>query len=341
MTHPSLAGNGRSATRAAPLVATLAAVIAAAAAVWSAVRLDGVERRLERATDQLAELTEVAKLLRLEGASEGRGIAAIIEQIDFWAPQLAAAATPPAATGRIRSTLDDSLDAVGALGESAWQPLITELETPGVRDDEARKWLLRAALRANPQQAEALLAGVLRGTRLAPSARLRFFAADELLERNRAFAGEVLAQILSIESAKGVTRDVPPEFAPEYERVIGTNQFPEFFNLIERFVRSRHPDVAAVLQMILGRPEHDLITLQTCVRELGKLGARDALPRIRELYSKPPRGMTSPLFATTCLQAIADLEGAAACDWFREQLSVVDVPVISTKLQDLVKQHCH
>src|SRR5690606_12832571 len=118
MTDPSPARRGPSACRAATLAATLAALLVAASAVWTGVRLGRVEARLADASGRLDELTEVTKLLRLEGASEGRGVAAIIEQIGFWASQLAAASTPPAATERIGAALEDCLDAVGALGES-------------------------------------------------------------------------------------------------------------------------------------------------------------------------------------------------------------------------------
>lgn len=326
--------------RAAVLAATAAAVIAAAAAVWLTWKLAAVERELARVAAQAEHIDARTALIRLEGKSAGRGIGAIIEQIDFWAPQLATSATPHPAAVKIEEALDECLEAVDALGEEAWPRLLAALESPTARDDETRKWLLRAAVRARPGEGKALLASVMRGTRLAPTSRLRFFATDELLAMDKPFAGEVLAQILEVESVRGVTRQVPPGLAPEYERAIGTNAIADFWNFIPRLVQSGHPDTENILRMILGRPEHDRMTYQECIQQLGHLGSRAAVPRIKELYAAPPRNEFNPIFLSICVQAIADIEGSRACDWFREQLRTTSIPMVVTRLQDVLKQHC-
>jgi hypothetical protein len=326
--------------RAPVIAATAAALIAGLGAWWTASRIAGLEARIVGLVEDVVALQRTARLIRIEGQSQGRGIGAVIEQIEFWAPQLSTSATSHPAAVRIEASLGECLDAIGALGEDAFGPLLAALESPAPRDDETRKWLLRGLLRASSGDGRGLLAAVLRGTRLAPTPRLRFFAADELLRLDKDFAGEVLAQILQVESSQGISRQVPPALAPEYERVIGTNAFPEFFNLIERFVQSGHPQTAQVLQMILGRQEHDRMTYQECIRALGRLGARDALPRIKELYSRPPHGEFNPLFLNVCLQAIAEIEGPGACEFLRAELRRVDIPVVSTKLQELLKDHC-
>ncbi len=327
-------------SRLVPALACVGALVAAAASSWNLAETRRIGVELARTQEELAGLARTARLIRLEGQSEGRGIGAVLEQIRFWAPQLATSSTPHPAAMRIEQSLWDAVDVIEALGSGAFGSVVAALESPESQDDETRKWMLRAALRADPAQAKALVASVVRGTRLNPSPRLRFLAADELLGIDNAFAGDVLSQVLQVESAQGVTRTAPPGLAPEYERVIGTNAFPEFFNFIERFVRSKHGDVPTVLQMILGRTEHDRMTYQECIRWLGELGVRDALPRIKELYATPPRGEFNPLFLNACLQAIADIDGTGACAFFREELRRVDIPVVSTKLQDLLKQHC-
>lgn len=327
-------------SRLVPALACVGALAAAAASSWNLAETRRLGGELANARLELEQLARTARLIRLEGKSEGRGIGAILEQIRFWAPQLATSATPHPAAIRIEESLWDAVDVVEAIGPGAFGAIVAALESPDSQDDETRKWMLRAALRTDPAQAKALTASVVRGTRLNPSSRLRFLAADELLGLDNAFAGDVLSQVLQIESAQGVTRTVPPGLAPEYERVIGTNAFPDFFNFIERFVRSKHKDVPTVLQMILGRTEHDRMTYQECIRWLGELRVRDALPRIKELYTTPPRGEFNPLFLNVCLQAIADIDGPGACAFFREELRRVDIPVVSTKLQDLLKQHC-
>ncbi|MDA0375485.1 MAG: hypothetical protein O2865_17000 [Planctomycetota bacterium] len=328
------------ASRLLPALACVGALVAAAASTWNLAEARRIGAEIAGTKAELETLSRTVRLIRIEGSSEGRGIGAILEQIRFWAPQLATSSTPHPAAIKIEENLWEAVDVIEALGASAFGPILAALESPEAQGDETRKWMLRAALRADPAKAKALVASVVRGTRLAPSPRLRFLAADELLGLDQEFAGDVLSQVLQIESAQGVTRTAPPGLAPEYERVIGTNAFPDFFNFIERFVRSKHEDVPAVLQMILGRSEHDRMTYQECVRWLGELRVRDALPRIKDLYATPPRGEFNPLFLNVCLQAIADIDGPGACAFFREELRRVDVPVVSTKLQDLLKQHC-
>lgn len=331
---PSAPASGRAAT----LGAWTAAAVAAAAAIWLGIRLDRVESALARIEPELQDLGRTAHLLRIEGRSQGRGIGAIVEQIDFWAPQLASVGTPHPAADRIESSLHEALEAVGALGEDAWPTLMDALQATPRRDDETRKWLLLAAFRARPAQGRALLASVMRGTKLDPSPRLRFFAADELLRRDKQYAATVLKDILELESARGITRQVPPGLAPEYERVIGTNAFPDFYNFIARFVRSGHPDTERVLRMILGRADHDKNTYREVIRALADLGSEPAVPRIKELYASPPDNYTDPLFMNVCVQAIADIQGADAREWLREQLRTVEIDTVRTKLQDLLKQ---
>ena len=146
--------------------------------------------------------------------------------------------------------------------------------------------------------------------------------------------------ILEFESANGITRPLHPHFRNQPEAVISTNRIPDFFNFISRFVASGHPDVDGVLRQIIGRAEHDRMTYQECVKELGRMRTRLAADRIRELFEKPPFRERSPIFQNHCLQAIADIEGQEACSYFEEQLMKVDDKNVVTKLQSLVKQLC-
>lgn len=329
-----------STSRAAAWLAGLAALLVIVASIWLGSRMASIDSQLTAARGELTQLRQLAQLARLEARSQGSGIGAIIEQIDYWAPQLALSSTPMPEAERIEKALNECLDSIDGLGTRAWPELIATLDSPSSRDEEARKWLLRGAVRSRPDEGRALLASVIRGTRLTPSARLRIFAADELIRIDRETAGKVIAQVLQVESAQGITREAPPELAREYERVIGTNRFPEYFNLIDRYVATGDPDTINVLRMILGRPEHDRMTYQVCIRALGKLRAHDAVDRIKQLYSEPPRGESNPLFTNACLQAIADIDGAEACAWFQDQLRISTTPIVVAKLQDLVKQLC-
>ncbi|MBK8976515.1 MAG: hypothetical protein IPM29_11410 [Planctomycetes bacterium] len=319
-------------------LAGLAALIATRLAPELRGELAATRARLERVEEQL-------RLARLEARSTGQGPAALIEQIAHWAPDLQSSATPEPQLREIRARLDDILEAVGALGPDAFDAFVARLATGATAgdqqlDDETRKWILKAAVRADRARGLPLLAEVVRGNRFAPSARLRFFAADELRELDRELAGQALRQVLQVESAAGLTRQPPPGLAPEYERHIGTERFPEFYNLIYRYVACGDPDCAATLQMILGRAEHDRLTYQECIRHLGQLRCRDAVPRIQELYHELPRREFAPLFQTTCLQAVADILGAEACPWLQDELRNADVEIVANKLRELIKQLC-
>ena len=122
--------------------------------------------------------------------------------------------------------------------------------------------------------------------------------------------------------------------------MIPTNTVPEFFNFIPRFVESGHPDVPQVLTMLIGRPEHDVMTYQECIRFLGQLRVESAVNQIRKLYARPPSRSASPFFLNTCLQALAEIQGSTACAFFEEALGEATHPIVVTKLQSLMKSYC-
>ena len=230
---------------------------------------------------------------------------------------------------------------LNGVGRLTFHALQNRLENGAQLDDETRRWLLRAALRADRGAALQLTAAIARGTKTAPSAGFRLSAARELLDADRAFAGEVLRQIVDIESSRGVTRTPPPELATDYERAIGVNVGSQFFNFIHLFAATGHPEAEFVLRQVLGRNEHDMLTIQECVRELGRLKSAAAAPRIRELFDHPPGNTFNPMFQNACLQAVVEIEGAAACDWLREKQRTETTEMVAGRLQELVKQLCN
>ncbi|MCC6781888.1 MAG: hypothetical protein IT457_03510 [Planctomycetes bacterium] len=324
-----------------PWPLTLVLLAAIAASTWFvSARVAATEDRARVLAEELAQLRRSTELIRLEGKSQGRGIGAIIEQIEFWAPQLATAATPHPAAVNIEKALGEALFAVEALGRDAYPTLAARLETAPQLDDETRRWLMRAALRADRRQALELAAAFARGTRGQPSPNFRLSAARELVAADKTLAGTVLRQIVDIESARGVTRQPPPELAPEYERVIGVNSGGQFYNFIPLFVATGHPETALVLRQLLGRHEHDLLTYQECVRELGTLRCAEATSQIRELFDHPPGNTFNPMFQNTCLTAIVEIEGPLACDWFKAKLQTEKTEMVAARLQELIKQLC-
>ncbi len=309
--------------------------------IWLQLRLSDQSSQIEDLQRNLSEVRHSIDLLRLESEVDGSGVEALVRQIEAWAPDLARASTPAPALERYQERLNEVVEAARHLGPPAYDALLEELErNVDDRDLEEQRWLLRCLLAADPSRGQDYLAQVTRGTRLPSRQTLRFFAADRLLEHDREFAGAVLSQVLQLESHSGVHRQLPPELATEYERVIGTNQFPDFFNLIDRFVASGHEDVVPVLTMLIGRPEHDRMTYQKCIEHLGHLGARQAVDKIKQLYVDIPRREFNPLFQNICLQAIAEIQGSEACEWFQETLKTTDNELVATRLRELIKQNC-
>lgn len=322
-------------------LASIAVLAAVAASTWF---LDSRARATDAAVRELAaetaHLRRTAELIRLEGKSQGRGIGAILEQIEFWAPQFATAATPHPAAQAIERSLNEALFAIEALGRDAFPTIAARLENGHQLDDETRRWLLRGALRADRAQGLRVAAGFARGTIGIPSPNFRLSAARELLANDKAFAGEVLRQIVDIESARGVTRQPPPELAPDYERMIGVTAGGLFHNFIVLFASSGHPETELALRQILGRNEHDRLTIQECVRELGRMKSKSAAPQIRELFDHPPGNEYIPMFQNDCLAAIAEIEGAEACTWLKEKLQTERAEMVAARLQELIKQLC-
>ena len=323
------------------LLPTLAILAAIGASTWIVhARTAAAEAHAAAALEETRQVRQLVELIRLEDKSEGRGIGAIIEQIEHWAPLMASSGTAHPTYLSIGKSLEAAVDAIGALGRDAFGRLRNELEQTSTLDDETRRWLLRAALRADRDAGLAFAAQITRGTHAAPTTNVRLTAAHELIAADKKLAGEVLRQIVDIESARGVTRQPSGPFAKDYERAIPTNAGSQFFNFIHLFASTGHAETELVLRQLLGRSEHDLLTYLECVRELGRLKSTAAAPRIRELFETPPGRTFNPMFQNTCAQAIADIEGAAACEWFKERLQSESTPLVAARLQDLIKQLC-
>ncbi|MFO1052714.1 MAG: hypothetical protein U1F36_10915 [Planctomycetota bacterium] len=331
----------RPASKSPLLIASLVTLAGlGATTAWLGSKLGALGREVGRLTEETAQIRRIATLMRLEDKSQGRGIGAILEQIEHYGPMLASAGTPSPTANFIVERLEEALTAVEVLGRDAFGRIQAELEQNSTLDNETRTWLLRAGIRADRPAGLDLAAQLARGIRMSPDPATRLAAARELVSQDKEMAGGVLRQILDIESSRGVTRQPPPELAKDYERAIPSNVGSQFCNFITLFAQTRHPDVEVVLRQILGRKEHDMLTYQECIVELGRLKSKDAVPAIKELYANPPGNQFNPMFLNHCVQAIADIDGADACEWMREQLKTQDVPLVQARLQDLVKQLC-
>ncbi len=299
-----------------------------------------LESKVDSLNSSAQDMAATLRLLRLERGSSGLGTSALIEQIEHWAPLLESASTAAPEAKSIQDRLVDIIKASPALGDNAFAPLEAALAKS--KNDESRKWLARAAISTDRDLGVGLLNRLLRGTSYAPSARIRWWAADELLRTDKAIAGEVLAEVLTIESSRGL-RQLPPQLSKTYESYIqSAGGFPGFHNFIKYFYASEHKDRASILLQVLGQAEHDQMTYKDCVKYLGLLKAKTAVKTIENLYTNPRgREMQNPFLQEECLTALGEIQGSKACAFYDQALRTAQSERLITKLHYLKAQHCN
>ena len=331
--------------RSRAVLATLGLAVGAAA-IALALDLRATATRLESRVATLQERVEevgrTVQLFRLEQQAEaGLGLPALLERIRFWGPQLDDAATPPAAIPAIEEQLEGTIGAMRELGPGVAPRLVEEFEASGSpRADSVRKWLLLALLAVDEARGEDLLARSLSALDLEVSPRIRLLAADELLQRDKARAGEILRRILRTESHRGLDRErLDPALRQRYpDAVIAPYEGWAFY--VAKYAASDDPELEATLQMLLGRRNyHNFLTLQEAVKWLGELGSRDAVNQIKDLYERPPMGYT-PMFRNHCLDALAQILGSEACEYFKQAMREPNHEMIRSRLAELIKANC-
>jgi hypothetical protein len=319
--------------------------LAVAALGLVGVQLYRLEAGIRGQAEQLAALERVMQLYRFErNSTAGLGASALLEQLRFWAPKLESAATPQAEQPAIRKRVDDVLAAFMAAGSDTGAILEAEFHrTKSGADDELRKWIVRGLVRADRERAKTLLVQVLRGLKFDVSPRLREFAADELIAIDKATAGQVLRDILGYESKGGLVPErMPRELIEQQPHIVEGHRgsYPGFFNFVIKYAQTGDPETVPTLLMLIGRAEHDRMTIQECVKHLGALKARDAVPRIQELFDNPPEIPDNPMFKNICLDALVAIQGREACNWLRQAQVRETRELVANKLRDLLQQHC-
>jgi hypothetical protein len=320
-------------------------VLVLIAAVWLDLRrrTDALAERVAAAAEAQEQVARAVQLFRFERGSQGLGVAALIEQLRYWAPLLGLATTPKAELPRIQQRVDDILTAFGDIGPSAFDPLLRTFHaaTPG-SDDELIRWVLRAMSAVDQERSEDVLVACARGIDFPVSGPIRVHAAGRLLELDKPKAAQLMSEIVGYESAGGIDlHRMPPELR---QKLTGSKVAPQplrmFFNFIDILAASGAVDVEDKLIMAASRPDQDRMTVQTCVVHLGNLQSARAVKTIKRLYEAPPEMAINPIFQNHCLDAIAKIEGAAACDYFRDLLRKGPDERVASKLKDLIKTHC-
>lgn len=301
--------------------------------------------RLDAQADEIARLEAAIQALRIENKSERKGPAGVIEQIEHWAAVLGTLGRTDASYAEAEEAMDAALRAMSTHGDAAfgaiYDTLIGAPEDADMNEvvsvDERRKWLLKAAVRADAARGAELAARYLRArdAELRPSPRMRWLAADELIELDRVRAAAELRTILQTESARGIDPTQVKGSIPASRSMGG------FHNFISRYVRAEDDEetLAGTLTEILGKGEHDMVTKQECIKILGEQKAEVAVPFIRRLFDEPTEIANNGIFKNHCVNALVAIQGSGACAWLLDKASdEIDQQVLSnlrTKITEL------
>jgi len=176
---------------------------------------------------------------------------------------------------------------------------------------------------------------VLLGQRL-PSPRLRWYVGGELAEIDRPLAQDLLRRVLLTESSRGYNPDhaaaFPGAVVPDRAALSTTG----FHNYVLAYARTQDPRLDETLLMILGRAEHDRMTLQECVKLLADRRCADAAPAVEKLYGQPPFGQEDPIFLNYCLEAIVAIRGKDAQPFLEAALPKASSELVQKRIQALL-----
>lgn len=328
-----------------PLLLFAAVLAAAGGLLWASLEIRGLRATSDALTasvtasqqklDQvLAEVTRI----RLEQSADQKGPQGLLAKLQAYAPMLVSARTTAPDYAAAEKEMLAILRAFESLGADAWpfvRGRIAELSADKHFDE--LKWLLEAAMRLDAKAGAELLQQILQGTYL-PNPRLRWHAANLLLRFDRPLAQRLLRQILETESSRG----------PNLERAAAYNlPIPDpaavsqtgFFNFVIHYIRSEDPQIEDTLLMVLTRNEHDLLTVQECVEELGRRKSTRAVAAIVRAFQNPPARVDNPLFLIKCLDALDAIAGKDAVPFFETAQREATDPRVAKRLGELLLKY--
>lgn len=324
-----------------PLILAGAAAAAATAAGFLLFdlgrRVESLSVLVNQRDQQLQDILGEVTRLRLEQSAGVQGPSALLAKLKTYAPLLVSARTTQPDFESAKKEMDAVLRAFATMGDAAWGPLDARMkELKGDKNFDELKWLLEAAVRVDRQKGLEVVEAVLRGTRF-PAPRLRWYAARMLIDLDKPVAQAVLRQILSTESSRGIN----PERAAAYGATIpdpAAYATTGFHNFVNYYVLSEDPQMESTLLMVMGRSEHDVVTVQTCIEVLGKRRCAAAVDPIQKLYQSPPGTVENPLFQTKCLDALLEIQGKqAARPFFELMLTKATNELVANNLKEKLK----
>lgn len=325
--------------------ALLLLVLAAAAAFGAAAfaffrqsaQLAEQAALLEQNRATLAQILGEVTRTRIEQSAGLKGPAALLEKLHTYAPMASNARVTEPDYQSARHEVDAILRAFESLGPDAWAPIqqrIAKLDP--VKDYEELKQLLDASLRVDPKQGTELVKDVLLGHTL-PSPRLRWYAADLLTKRDRPLAQLLLRQILAAETFRGIDMNRAQAYGASLPDPAAYAQ-TGFNNFVVAYLRTEDPETDATLLQVLGRVEHDTITIQECVEALGHRKCERAIKPIEQLYLHPPLDQQNPLFLNRCLDALVEIQGAAAQPFLERVLPNAPTDTVANQIKFLLNK---
>ena len=288
--------------------------------------VEQLSRSHRAAQAELRTISGEVTRFRLEQGAEGKGANALLEMLAVYAPMLANARVTKPDYQAAKQQIDAVLRAFESLGADAWPKIRARLDEldPGRNFDQIKQ-LLRAAVRVDPEAGKALVHEILQG-RSMPSVRLRWMAADLLLEIDRPLAQRALRKILTTESSRGA----------HPHRADGMLDPAAVAVTVTRYALSGDPELETTLLAVLVRTESDQMTLQETIEVLGHLRTDRAAKHIEKLYRHPPGAQQNPLFLNKCLDALVSIRGSEARSFLEEELARSSHDLVARHLQRLL-----
>jgi len=298
-------------------------------------RIAQLEGELTKRNTAIDEILGEVTRMRLEQTASAKGPAGLLEKLATYSPMLSSASVTEPDYQSARSEMNAILRAFETIGDDAWKPVRDRIEAldPSKNYDEL-KWLLEAAVAVNEKAGIDLARTVLLGLEK-PSPRLRWYAADLLLRERKQLAQVALRQILLTESSRGINHERAMAYGaalPDPAAFATTG----FHNFVTKYTRSDDAKMADTLLMVIGRSEHDLITVQECIEALGKLECERAVNAIEKLYRNPPGFSHNPLFQIRCIDALVNIQGEAARPFLEEVLPKATTDTVAKHLSRIL-----
>src|SRR5262245_2300330 len=255
---------------------------------WLAWRVDALTSAHDAMRKSLDDVLGEVTRIRIEQKAEMKGPKGLLEKLRTYAPLVTSSRTTDPDYKAALKEIQAVLRAFESIGQDAWAPIMARLgELRGDKDFDEVRWLLEAAVRVDPKEGKAILQQVLLG-RYLPSPRLRLQAARMLIDLDKPLAQTLLRRILMTEFHNGMNPDRAQAYHAEVPDKAALAQ-NGFFNFVLWYLRSEDPQTDDTLLMVLGRTEHDVPTIQECIKALGDRRCERAVEPIQKLFKNPPQ----------------------------------------------------